>query len=499
MTGAPEPGNRILVLQEKWLRKIFADEKTLEIRHQRLSSGVWCIGTGSEIWGFVELGEAIRITSLSQWEELLPKHRWSGLTTLPYKSTCGLPILSHHQFEAVVPYKHARGSIGTAMYQPLIPITIPKEIGGGQSRHTGGIISKRPATSADAPAGEDEDMPSMESFVLAAANRLRGAADGIAAEIVEAYISQCCNAIHAARADAHGTDVDLHDGDWRVFLFHLNRRPGIDFHNWANQMLAEFRAEGRLITLPEYVAKRSAANESSVAIEAPTKPDQPALRRRLRGKQPAPAEYRPVKRRPARMRLRLCGRDRQTLCSGFAGNERIVARACTFGKDGERARGKHAGRCALCNADKFQATCQNARARKVITLAIRAAVTNQRPTDAEFISLRLRHEIGAAAADALVEHARAGQVRTAAGDRAARSAAAKASDWSIALARRRKLRAAATRDAAAEYREKVEADRRWVQNKFFPVRQKRVKTCNYPHASADKGVVNCCSYVRVQS
>ena len=118
MESPPQLLNRILVLQPKWLRKIFAGEKTEEIRHQGLSRGFWLVGTSTQVWGAVEIGERFQLTSVAQWKKHETKHCWTGLRALPYKTTWALPVLRHSEWTHADSYQHEQGSVGTAMYRP---------------------------------------------------------------------------------------------------------------------------------------------------------------------------------------------------------------------------------------------------------------------------------------------------------------------------------------------------------------------------------------------
>lgn len=115
----PRRGDSILVLRPEWLEKIFAGEKKLEIRFQCLQPGFRYIGTSSEIWGSVVLGEGYQITSMKRWKELMPLHKWTGQTKLPYKKTWAMPLQDLERWPKTLPYKRKVGPIGHQVYEPV--------------------------------------------------------------------------------------------------------------------------------------------------------------------------------------------------------------------------------------------------------------------------------------------------------------------------------------------------------------------------------------------
>ena len=112
----PHTGDSILVLQQTWLDKILADEKTMEILHQPLHGRYW-LGTPGVITGVAELGRAVPITSLSQRKALFPQHRWNA-HKLHYKRTYGLPVANVRRV-APVQFQWKQGCIGTAQFAEM--------------------------------------------------------------------------------------------------------------------------------------------------------------------------------------------------------------------------------------------------------------------------------------------------------------------------------------------------------------------------------------------
>ena len=97
MAHPPEDGERILVIQGKWLLRILLKEKNLEIRGARYTGRTFLLGSRGKIFARAVFGEPIRIETLEQWRELRPMHR---VTTdkLPYKKTWGMPLQKLHAF-----------------------------------------------------------------------------------------------------------------------------------------------------------------------------------------------------------------------------------------------------------------------------------------------------------------------------------------------------------------------------------------------------------------
>ena len=91
MVEPPAVGERIMVFKGKWLLRILLKEKTLEIRGARYTGKTYLLGCRNKIFARASFGDAVRIETLEQWQELRPLHRVSS-DKVPYKKTWGLPI-----------------------------------------------------------------------------------------------------------------------------------------------------------------------------------------------------------------------------------------------------------------------------------------------------------------------------------------------------------------------------------------------------------------------
>jgi hypothetical protein len=112
--AAPQQGDRILILKERWLGLILSGAKTMEIRSQKLRAGKYYLGYKEKIYGCVIIGLPVPITTIQQWQALYPCHLVNS-STLPYERTFGLPILSVHSLKGT--YKHPKGAIGIVKYR----------------------------------------------------------------------------------------------------------------------------------------------------------------------------------------------------------------------------------------------------------------------------------------------------------------------------------------------------------------------------------------------
>ena len=109
--NTPGIGDKILVLKWHWLQLILNDKKTMEIRGMALRRGRYFLGFKKNIYGSVEFGDAQRIVNLQQWSQLRSRHLVQR-ADLPYKKTCGLPILRVERFSEPVPFFHPQGAVG---------------------------------------------------------------------------------------------------------------------------------------------------------------------------------------------------------------------------------------------------------------------------------------------------------------------------------------------------------------------------------------------------
>ena len=109
--SVPAPGDKIIVLKWHWLQLILDRSKKMEIRGLALRRGRYFLGFKKNIYGWVEFGDPQRIVNLQQWDQLRPRHL-VPVVDLPYKKTCGLPILRAKRLREPVPFFHPKGAVG---------------------------------------------------------------------------------------------------------------------------------------------------------------------------------------------------------------------------------------------------------------------------------------------------------------------------------------------------------------------------------------------------
>ena len=109
--NTPSVGDKILVLKWHWLQLILNDKKTMEIRGMALRRGRYFLGFKKNIYGWAEVGDALRIVNLQQWDQLRSRHLMPRVD-LPYKRTCGLPILRAERLSEPVQFFHPKGAVG---------------------------------------------------------------------------------------------------------------------------------------------------------------------------------------------------------------------------------------------------------------------------------------------------------------------------------------------------------------------------------------------------
>ena len=116
MCDTPREGDRIMVVKWHWLQLILSQEKTMEIRGVAFRRGRYFLGCKKNVYGWVEFGDPMRITSVNQWETLRHRHRVKS-PDLPYKKTFGLPILRAHGLSEPVPFNHPKGAVGIVKFR----------------------------------------------------------------------------------------------------------------------------------------------------------------------------------------------------------------------------------------------------------------------------------------------------------------------------------------------------------------------------------------------
>ena len=111
----PQDGDKILVLKQDWLERIFAD-KTMEVRGRNLAGGPYYLGSSGLIWGRAVLDSGVRIATDEEWVALRGEHR-VDTDILPYRKTYGFRIRSVERLGRPMPYTHPRGAIGIVRFR----------------------------------------------------------------------------------------------------------------------------------------------------------------------------------------------------------------------------------------------------------------------------------------------------------------------------------------------------------------------------------------------
>ena len=114
--AVPRNGDRILVLNQKWLGLVLAGHKTMEVRGKRLRAGAAYFGWKGTIYASATLGDAIEICDAQQWDNLRNQHRVPE-QVLPYKRTFGLPIHNIERLNPPVSFRHPKGAIDIVKYR----------------------------------------------------------------------------------------------------------------------------------------------------------------------------------------------------------------------------------------------------------------------------------------------------------------------------------------------------------------------------------------------
>ena len=116
MADTPREGDRIMVFKWHWLQLILSQAKTMEIRGVAFRRGRYFLGCKKNVYGWVEFGDPMRITSVEQWETLRHLHRVES-PDLPYKKTFGLPISRVHALSEPVSFNHPKGAVGIVKFR----------------------------------------------------------------------------------------------------------------------------------------------------------------------------------------------------------------------------------------------------------------------------------------------------------------------------------------------------------------------------------------------
>ena len=123
---APRSGDRVMILQEPWLKKILAGEKTMELRSRRARHGLVWLAKGNTIYGKAEIANCGVLTR-ERFLELQQMHCVSG-TELPYQKTLtyGLELRQVQPLQLPVTFCRLRGSIGWAKVRYSVNEHLPR-------------------------------------------------------------------------------------------------------------------------------------------------------------------------------------------------------------------------------------------------------------------------------------------------------------------------------------------------------------------------------------
>ena len=111
----PVHGDRILILRWEWLLEILSGRKDLEIRGRYIRPGRIYLGCKKRIYGVADLGEPVKISNMTVWRNLMPRHRWN-IDVLPYRTTYAFP-LSGVQVLCGVPFEHPCGAVSIVRFR----------------------------------------------------------------------------------------------------------------------------------------------------------------------------------------------------------------------------------------------------------------------------------------------------------------------------------------------------------------------------------------------
>ena len=103
-----------LIIKEKWLNKIFFENKEWEIRgsNTKIRGKIYLIQSGSKtIVGECEIVDSIKL-NLDSYQKNTDKHKITfDLDKLPYKTTYAWVIRNAIKYAKPLPYKHPVGAV----------------------------------------------------------------------------------------------------------------------------------------------------------------------------------------------------------------------------------------------------------------------------------------------------------------------------------------------------------------------------------------------------
>ena len=114
----PRRGESILILRGAFSELILSGHKTLEIRHMKLASKEYWIGTGGVVLGRASFVLQERIETRDRWMELRSEHRWD-VHDLPYDRTYAFRISDVVTLNEPVLYDKPPGAIGICKFRPV--------------------------------------------------------------------------------------------------------------------------------------------------------------------------------------------------------------------------------------------------------------------------------------------------------------------------------------------------------------------------------------------
>ena len=116
--AAPQPGDKILVLKQRFLDVILRKDKDLELRHLRLAPGRYYLASGRVVQGVADVGVAFEVENDFCFRSLLHRHHLDTASK-PYKKTWAHPLTGVQRMDPSVPYALVRGQQGTARFRPV--------------------------------------------------------------------------------------------------------------------------------------------------------------------------------------------------------------------------------------------------------------------------------------------------------------------------------------------------------------------------------------------
>ena len=115
---APQTGDKILVLKQRFLDLILREDKDLELRHQRLAPGRYYLASGRVVQGVADVGVAFEVENDFCFRSLLHRHHLDTASK-PYKNTWAHPLTAVQRMDPSVPYAPLQGQQTLARFRPI--------------------------------------------------------------------------------------------------------------------------------------------------------------------------------------------------------------------------------------------------------------------------------------------------------------------------------------------------------------------------------------------